>query len=246
MSRCPTARCALCLGGEGLGPRHAWVHEHPHDGRLWDQLAKQPELLRPLRTQQAGHAGNVATGSVETGDEAQPHGVFSQVDHEGNFRGCRLGRQRRRLSAGRDNDSNLPAYQLLGQRLHAAVLAASPAVFDGDVLPFDVARFAQAPTDCGQHRHVGFRRSRAEISDYRHRRLLRARPERPCRSAAEQCDDLATFQPSELQPSSSGPGVQGQHNGIVTIKSGVAALRDFDPAYRRFGSKRESPTSGLA
>jgi len=45
------ACCALCLGGEGLGPRHAWVHKHPHDGRLWDQLAQEPELLRPLRTQ---------------------------------------------------------------------------------------------------------------------------------------------------------------------------------------------------
>ena len=83
-------------------------------------------------------------GRLRLCGEAQPHGVFREVDHEGNFRGRRLGHQRRRLSAARDDDSNLPADQILRQRWHAAILAASPAIFDRDVLSLDVARFTQA------------------------------------------------------------------------------------------------------
>src|SRR6516164_9839916 len=36
-----------------------------------------------------------------------------------------------------------------------------------------------------------------------------------------------------------------QHNGFARVSQGVAALRDFDPAYDRLGSKREFPHFGL-
>src|SRR5262249_28046049 len=67
-----------------------------------------------------------------------------------------------------------------------------PAVFDPHVLTFDIAHFGKTAPECGIKMHgVGLRQA-AEISDYRHLRLLRARRERPrSRRAAEQRDELA-------------------------------------------------------
>jgi hypothetical protein len=54
-------------------------------------------------------------------------------------------------------------------------------VFDRDVFALHVARFAQTPPECGkQIRHLLGRRGGVEKADHRHRRLLRARSERPC------------------------------------------------------------------
>src|ERR1700756_4000283 len=67
-----------------------------------------------------------------------------------------------------------------------------PAVFDRDILPLDIAGFLKTFTEGGHKERVSSGRSSAEESDHRHRRLLRARRERPCgRSATEQRDELA-------------------------------------------------------
>src|SRR6516165_3212359 len=60
-----------------------------------------------------------------------------------------------------------------------------PAVFDRYILALDIADFGQAPTEGGSHRRIRPGRRAIEKSDYRHRRLLRLRPERPCHCAAE-------------------------------------------------------------
>ena len=71
-----------------------------------------------------------------------------------------------------------------------------PAVFDPHVLTFDIAHFRKTAAKCGiEMRGVGLRQA-ADISDHRHRWLLRARRKRPRRRrAAKQCDELA---PSSL------------------------------------------------
>ena len=87
---------------------------------------------------------------------------------------------------------HLAADQIGRQRRQPIELALGPAIFDRDVAALDVAGFAQALAERGQ-----VRRSRtlsaiaAEKPDHRHRRLLRARRERPRgRRAAEQRDEL--------------------------------------------------------
>src|ERR1700730_2122334 len=70
-----------------------------------------------------------------------------------------------------------------------------PTVIDRDVLAFDVASFAYALSKCGPKR-VPF--GRADVHETDHRRLLRARRNRPCsgrRCAAEHGDELS---PSDL------------------------------------------------
>src|SRR6266699_1076407 len=48
-------------------------------------------------------AGQVAARSGEAGHKPQPDRVFGRVEDDGDCRGCRLGRQRRRGTACRDD-----------------------------------------------------------------------------------------------------------------------------------------------
>src|SRR4029450_11528100 len=73
------------------------------------------------------------------------------------------------------------------------------------------AGFAQASSKCLHQMRGVLGGPSAEISDHRHRRLLRARRERPRhRCAAEQRDELAPFQLIEEHsvPSQAGAGLQ--------------------------------------
>src|SRR5262245_47029226 len=67
-----------------------------------------------------------------------------------------------------------------------------PAIFDRHILALDVPRFIQALPE-GDHprSRFGFWQPGIDDPDYRHRRLLRARRERPRRRAAEKHDELA-------------------------------------------------------
>jgi hypothetical protein len=66
-------------------------------------------------------------------------------------------------------------------------------------------------------------------------RLLRSRRKRPRRrDAAEQRYKLATLQLTELHPPPL--TMERQDSGLASIESALAALRDFDAAFDRFGS----------
>src|SRR5262249_43556379 len=73
-------------------------------------------------------------------------------------------------------------------------VAFRPAEFNRNVLALDEARFAQAVAECRHQRDVLLWRTRVQISDHRHCRLLPSRRERPrSRRTAEQRDELAFF-----------------------------------------------------
>src|SRR6516165_6523349 len=67
------------------------------------------------------------------------------------------------------------------------------AIFDRDVLTLDKACVFQALTERGQELRGVAGRPGTHEPDHRHRRLLRARRERPRRRAAEQRDELAAL-----------------------------------------------------
>ena len=119
--------------------------------------------------------------------------VDRYLEDDRNRRGRRLCRQRRRSAAGRGNHGHLTANQIGRQRRQSIVLAVRPAIFDRDVLALDIAGFASGPGGTrADGMRVRVRRCAAEEPDHRHRRLLRARRERPrSRRAAEQRDELA-------------------------------------------------------
>jgi hypothetical protein len=64
-----------------------------------------------------------------------------------------------------------------------SVLAVPPVVLHRHILTLDVAGFVEAITECSGR--LGINRRAGDESDNRHRRLLRARRERPGRHAAE-------------------------------------------------------------
>jgi hypothetical protein len=78
-------------------------------------------------------------------------------------------------------------------------LVVGPAVFDRYILALDEARILEALTECAHTIRKAVGRCEVEKSHHRHRRLLRARRQRPCRCrAAEQRDELATFPLMEM------------------------------------------------
>src|SRR5262249_50055078 len=106
-------------------------------------------------------------------------------------RGRSFGRKSRRI-ANRSDNGDATADEVGHERRQAVVLAGKPVVLDRHVLALDVARFAKAFTKRGCMAYGTIERSTAEKADHRHRRLLRARRERPRGScAAEQRDELA-------------------------------------------------------
>jgi hypothetical protein len=111
-----------------------------------------------------------------------------------------------------------------------------PVPFDRHVAALDEASFAQTLVERGQQMRAVIRRSGAEKADYRHRRLLPARRDRPRRRAAEQRDERASPHSIELHPLPQ-PETLWQHTALARIESGLAALRDFNPVVDRSGSR---------
>jgi hypothetical protein len=68
-------------------------------------------------------------------------------------------------------------------------------------------------------------------------------PRAASRRAAEQRDERAPFQLTKLHPLPLSQG--GQHNGLASLKSGRAAVRDFGPAKDRNGSQGGMPVVSL-
>src|SRR5262245_7534983 len=88
----------------------------------------------------------------------------------------------------------MTADEIIGECGQSIVLAIGPAVLDRRILALDIAGFAQAPTESGYAGGECYSRSAVEETNHWHRRLLRARRERPRgRRAAEQRYELAAL-----------------------------------------------------
>jgi len=172
-SRVASSRLHFSHGGEILNGGR--VHEHGHTCCPWHQLTQE---FHPL----CGQLGNeeidtcqVAAGSGEAGDKTKPDRVVGREKDDGDPRGCRLGRQRRRGTGGSDDHANLLANQFSRQFRQAIVLPTGPAIYDRYVLALDIAVLLQALSKSAQAALEHFRRGGTEEPNDRHRRLLRTR-----------------------------------------------------------------------
>ena len=117
---------------------------------------------------------------------------------------------------------------LFRSRWKPIVVTFRPAIFDSDVLPFDIANLTQSLAECVDSGRRFTWRSATEKSDDRHRRLLRARRERPHRRrAAEQRDELAPFYLIELHSISNSP------RQMQDIELAMVSQRVYDHALAR-------------
>jgi hypothetical protein len=88
---------------------------------------------------------------------------------------------------------DLTGNQLGRERRQAVELIVGPAVFNSGIPALDEAGRTESLTEALDVGRITVSRGRAEKPDCGHRRLLRARRERPRRRAAEQRDEIATL-----------------------------------------------------
>ena len=167
-------------------------------------------------------------GRLRLDDHPELDRITAAEEDDGNSRRRGLGRECRGVGVG--NDHHDPAAnQIGGERRQSIILALRPAVFDRHVPALDSAGFVQALAECSEPLRERPRRHPAEEPNHRHRRLLRARGERPPgRRAAEKRDELA---PSHCLPRGSG-------QGIVPAQTSTRGS-EVRPADVRFGSKAD-------
>src|SRR5262249_10715371 len=137
-----------------------------------------------------GYPREVAGRSAEAGDETVPDRVATDGEDDGNCRGRSPGRNRCGKGVGKDG-GHLIANQL-GSELGKAIILVRIPPFDGYIASFDIAQVVQALAERCQAIRCRWS-SRAQPSDYRFRRLLTARCERPrdCRAAEQRYERAA-------------------------------------------------------
>src|SRR5262249_55552426 len=112
---------------------------------------------------------------------------------------------------------HLAAHQLRRECGQFIVLAACPAVVDRDIFAFDIGGFLQPLTEPGDIMPECLRGCGIEETNYRHRRLLRARREGPRnRRAPEQRDEFPP--PHSMTSSAATSSLSG------TVKPSILAV----------------------
>ena len=137
-------------------------------------FAQQLELLRHQACDIEIHAGDICSRAAEARD--QPLADRIDADDEDNWNAGRrgLGGDCRRWAAGKDN-ADAQRHQLGRQRGQAVVVAVCPTIFNGDVLPFGVARLGQALAKTVDLWRKARGRGASQEADHRRRFLLRSR-----------------------------------------------------------------------
>src|SRR5262245_30896083 len=138
----------------------------------------------------------------------------------------------------RSDRGHLTAYQI-GCEVGQSVVLVLRAILDRHILALDVAGFTKALPECGQiactinKRRAAKRGTRAEHADHRHRRLLRARRERPRGRATEQCNEFAP-------PHGAYPKAKGRE---LIIAPCIAAKRGHSSRVMGWSGRAPAPAS---
>src|SRR6516225_10058639 len=139
-------------------------------------------------------AGRVAARPGKAGDQTKRDRVLANAEDDRDRCGRSFGGLGSSGVAGRSDNSDAPARELSHERRQAIVSPIQPMVLDRHVLALDVAGFVEAFTERSGNARGGIGRPNVDEADDRHRRLLRARRERPRGyRAAESQDELAPF-----------------------------------------------------
>src|SRR5262249_57196775 len=133
----------------------------------------------------------VATWPIEAGDEPRSDRIVPGREDYWNRRGRRLGGTRRDGSTCGGQNRYAPLNEFRHERGQSINLIERIAIFDRDVPALDKTGFAKTLPERRYERRRIFRRRGPHEPNHRHRRLLRARRERPRRRAAEKRDEVA-------------------------------------------------------
>src|SRR5262249_5221056 len=169
-----------------------WIEQQSDDASVGNELKQKLQLLGYNIATEPADAGNVSTRLVEAPDDTCLDWIAAEREHDRDRRSRRLGGNDRRSAADCNDYRDPSGDKISRQYWQSVILTVGPTEGDVNVLAFDLARVPQSQPKCHLVPSRFARRPAAEEPDHRHRRLLRARRERPrdC-SAAEQRDELA-------------------------------------------------------
>ena len=123
------------------------------------------------------------------------------------------------VAPGRRDDRHPAGDQVGRQRPQPVRLILRIAVFDRNVLARHISGFAQAAAKAFHQVRALAGRKAVQEPDHRHRRLLRARRERPRRPrAAEQRDELAAFHSITSSARASSVGGISRPNALAVLR----------------------------
>jgi hypothetical protein len=130
--------------------RKVRVEQNADERHAGHELAQKPEPLRLHEIGQERDAGCVVTGAAEAVDQAEPHRITTHSEHDGNGRGCALGRERGRLTTGGGQYRHAAAHQFgchVGQEI---VTTARPTKLDREILALNVTALGQTSRKSGK------------------------------------------------------------------------------------------------
>ena len=163
-------------------------------------------------------------GRLRLGTRPTRTGSLTAENTTGMVRVRSFSSERRGGAAGRKQGGHAQVNEFGRQNRQPVVVALRPAKGDHDILPLDESRCTETlPEGCHDARGISGRTA-AEKPDHRHRRLLRARCERPHRRAAEQRDELTS-------PHSITSSARASNDGGTVRPSVLAALRLITSTY---------------
>src|SRR5262249_187254 len=139
--------------------------------------------------------------------------------------------------------SNIASNQIGSQARQLVIVSIGPPVFNRYVTAFIITASAETLMEC---RHKVFRcagRCLIEVANHRHRRLLRARRERPCRRAAEERDEL-TASHCSMPPVLPSERIAHLRYGRRLLRCGISIrLVTFCVSLSLASAKRRAPVS---
>src|SRR5215831_3654518 len=190
----------LHVSNELLSSRIHRIHQQGNHPGLGNQLGEQLEAFGRQVAGENTEAGEVATRSRQTSDEAGADRVADAGENDRDCRGRVLRRECRREAAACNDQIDLAVDKMGGHRGQPIIATLGPAVFDRNVLPLDVAGFAQSLTERGDCQCSWLGRAAVKEADNRHRLLLRTGQERICRRAGENRYEIPAPHPQPLDP----------------------------------------------
>jgi hypothetical protein len=145
------------------------IDQHGNASGLGHNLVQKPEPFGGEVGHEKIDSGRVAARPVEAGDETKLDRVHSNAKDDRDRRGRGLGRERRRVAAGRGNERHAAAHEVGHQLRQPIVSAAEPVILHGDILTIDIAGFPEA---CAERHGIGrsvLGRPAVDECDDRHR-----------------------------------------------------------------------------
>ena len=167
---------SLAIGGRA---RIGRVDQKSDDRDVGHELTQQLEPLGDQQVEKTLTPVMLPPGRFRLATRPRATGSFTEGGDDRRGRGRRPRRLHDVIAAAGDHYSQRLASQLGSQTRHPVSLILRPAVFDPGVLAVDVTGLLEALEERREEGRITLRRLAVEKSDHRHRRLLRARRERP-------------------------------------------------------------------